>query len=33
MAGQMVHLELPAGDTAKAREFWTCPGDRPWDMS
>ena len=23
MAGQMVHLEIPAGDTAKAREFWT----------
>ncbi|HWL32252.1 MAG TPA: VOC family protein [Gaiellaceae bacterium] len=22
MAGQMVHLEIPAGDTAKAREFW-----------
>jgi predicted enzyme related to lactoylglutathione lyase len=22
MAGQMVHLELPAGDTATAREFW-----------
>jgi uncharacterized protein len=22
MAGQMVHVELPAGDTAKAREFW-----------
>jgi uncharacterized protein len=23
MPGQMVHLEIPAGDTAKAREFWT----------
>jgi uncharacterized protein len=23
MAGQMVHLEIPAGDTAKAREFWS----------
>lgn len=22
MAGKMVHLEIPAGDTAKAREFW-----------
>jgi predicted enzyme related to lactoylglutathione lyase len=22
MAGQMVHLEIPAGDTVKAREFW-----------
>ncbi len=22
MAGQIVHLEIPAGDTAKAREFW-----------
>lgn len=22
MAGQMVHLEIPAGDTAAAREFW-----------
>lgn len=22
MAGTMVHLEIPAGDTAKAREFW-----------
>jgi uncharacterized protein len=22
MAGQIVHLEFPAGDTAKAREFW-----------
>jgi hypothetical protein len=22
MAGQMVHLEIPAGDTAKARELW-----------
>ncbi len=22
MAGQMVHLELPARDTAQAREFW-----------
>ena len=22
MAGQMVHVELPAGDTGKAREFW-----------
>lgn len=22
MAGQMVHLEIPAGDTAKARAFW-----------
>jgi hypothetical protein len=22
MAGQMVHLEIPAGDTTKAREFW-----------
>jgi uncharacterized protein len=22
MAGQMVHLEIPTGDTAKAREFW-----------
>ena len=22
MAGQMVHLEIPASDTAKAREFW-----------
>ena len=22
MAGQMVHLEIPAGDTSKAREFW-----------
>jgi uncharacterized protein len=23
MPGQMVHLEIPAGDTAKAREFWS----------
>jgi uncharacterized protein len=23
MAGTMVHLEIPAGDTAKAREFWS----------
>jgi predicted enzyme related to lactoylglutathione lyase len=23
MAGQMVHLEMPAGDTAKEREFWS----------
>ena len=22
MPGQMVHLEIPAGDTAQAREFW-----------
>src|SRR5262245_30774019 len=22
MPGQMVHLELPAGDTARARQFW-----------
>jgi uncharacterized protein len=22
MAGQMVHLEIPVDDTAKAREFW-----------
>lgn len=22
MAGQMVHLEIPAGNTAKAKEFW-----------
>ena len=22
MAGSMVHYEIPAGDTAKAREFW-----------
>jgi len=22
MAGQMVHVEIPAGDTAKARDFW-----------
>ena len=22
MAGQMVHYEIPAGDTAKAQEFW-----------
>lgn len=22
MAGQMVHVEIPAGDTAKAKEFW-----------
>jgi predicted enzyme related to lactoylglutathione lyase len=22
MPGQIVHLEIPAGDTAKAREFW-----------
>ena len=22
MAGQMVHVEIPAGDSAKAREFW-----------
>ncbi len=22
MAGQMVHYEIPAGDTAKAKEFW-----------
>ena len=22
MAGQMVHVEIPAGDTSKAREFW-----------
>jgi predicted enzyme related to lactoylglutathione lyase len=22
MAGQVVHFEIPAGDTAKAREFW-----------
>ncbi len=23
MAGQMVHVELPAGDTQAAREFWS----------
>jgi predicted enzyme related to lactoylglutathione lyase len=23
MAGQMVHLEIPAGSTAKAKEFWS----------
>jgi uncharacterized protein len=23
VAGQMVHLEMPAGDTAKEREFWS----------
>jgi uncharacterized protein len=23
MPGQMVHVEIPAGDTAKAREFWS----------
>ena len=23
MAGQMVHLEIPAGDTARAQEFWS----------
>jgi len=23
MAGQMVHVEIPAGDTVKAREFWS----------
>ena len=22
MPGQMVHLEIPAGDTQKARDFW-----------
>jgi predicted enzyme related to lactoylglutathione lyase len=22
MAGQLVHFELPAGDTARSREFW-----------
>jgi predicted enzyme related to lactoylglutathione lyase len=22
MPGQMVHVEIPAGDTSKAREFW-----------
>jgi predicted enzyme related to lactoylglutathione lyase len=22
VAGQMVHVEIPAGDTTKAREFW-----------
>ena len=22
MPGQMVHLEIPAGDTSKAKEFW-----------
>jgi uncharacterized protein len=22
MAGKMVHVEIPAGDTSKAREFW-----------
>ena len=22
MAGQMVHFEIPAGDPAKAQEFW-----------
>jgi predicted enzyme related to lactoylglutathione lyase len=22
MPGQMVHVEIPAGDTAKARDFW-----------
>jgi uncharacterized protein len=22
MAGQMVHFEIPAGDTAKAKDFW-----------
>ena len=22
MAGQMVHVEIPAGDTQKARDFW-----------
>lgn len=23
MPGQMVHVEIPAGDTARAREFWS----------
>ena len=23
MAGEMVHVEIPAGDTAKASEFWS----------
>jgi predicted enzyme related to lactoylglutathione lyase len=23
MAGQVVHVEIPAGDTAKARQFWS----------
>jgi len=23
MAGEMVHLEIPAGDTARARAFWS----------
>jgi uncharacterized protein len=23
MPGQMVHVEIPAGDTSKAREFWS----------
>jgi hypothetical protein len=23
MAGQMVHVEIPAGETAKAKQFWT----------
>jgi predicted enzyme related to lactoylglutathione lyase len=23
MAGEMVHIEIPANDTAKAREFWS----------
>ena len=23
MAGQMVHVEFPAGDTGKARDFWS----------
>ena len=38
MAGQMVHVEIPAGDTGKAREFYGSlfgwqfeeyPGGRP----
>lgn len=42
MAGQMVHLEIPAGDTAKAREFygslfgWQCqqfPGPTEYHMT
>ncbi len=42
MAGQIVHIEIPAGDTAQAREFWgglfgwefeTYPGPSEYHMT
>jgi uncharacterized protein len=31
MAGQIVHFEIPAGDTARAKEFWGSLFGWSWD--